>query len=163
MSKTVIAFINIVLAAVLTGTMVGIWIGYNPMELSSGTYIEQQQNMIRQLNTLMPALGLLTIILTVTSAFFHKQNKIKFTALLVAALLLVISGLITRFGNQPINEIVMTWPIDVPPSDWSEHRDRWWSLHILRTITAVCAFLIITLSVLYNKEIIKTADKKGIS
>lgn len=77
-------FLNILLAALLAGTMFAIWIGYNRMSLSPSTFIEQQQNMIRHLKVLMPLLGLATIVLTLISAFLQKQNKIVFFCVIIA-------------------------------------------------------------------------------
>jgi len=131
------------MAGLIAGTLFGIWIGYNPQNLSALTYVEQQQSVIKALNTLMPILGLLAIILTVISAFMQKVNQTVFILLLIAAALLIISGLVTRFGNQPINSIVMTWnKIDVP-NNWIELRNKWWSWHVIRAMSALLAFCLI--------------------
>ena len=53
MTTSIIRFLNIIIAALLAGTSFGIWMGFNPLNLSPLTYIEQQQNMIRALNTSM--------------------------------------------------------------------------------------------------------------
>lgn len=152
MSKAVIIFFNLLLASLLVGTMFGIWIGYNPIDLSASAYIEQQQNTIRQLNVLMPLLGLVTIVVTLASAFLQKQNRMVFTGLLISAALLIVSGLITKFGNQPLNATVLTWTMSSPPGDWMNVRDKWWSLHIIRTIIVLFALAIIILTVLKKKE-----------
>jgi uncharacterized membrane protein len=131
------------MAALVTGTIFGVWIGFNPMGLSASAYIEQQQNAIAHLNVLMPLLGLITIILTVISAFLHKTHRNAFIMLLLAAVFLIISGLITRFGNQPINSLVMTWNSTIPPANWEELRDEWWSFHILRTLSSLVALCLI--------------------
>ena len=138
-----IRFLNIVMVALVAGILVGVWLGYNPKNLSAATYIEQQQGAIRALNSLMPLLGLITIILTLASAFLHKQEKNIFVTLLIAAALLIAGGLVTRLGNQPINAIVMTWNANAPPSNWTEFRDKWWSLHIVRTLTTFLALCLI--------------------
>ena len=77
------------------------------------------------------------------SAFLQKENKTVFTALIIAVIFFIISGLVTKFGNQPINKIVMSWNKSLIPDNWMELRDRWWSFHIARTITSVTAFCII--------------------
>ena len=143
MTILIIRFIDLLMAGLIAGVLFGIWIGYNPQTLSAQTYLEQQQSAIKALNTLMPLLGLITILLTVISAFIQRDNKTVFIALLIAAAFLIISGLVTRFGNQPINSIVMTWnKVDVP-GNWAELRDKWWSLHKIRAVTSVLAFCII--------------------
>lgn len=137
---TYIRLTNIILSGLVAGIIFGIWIGFNPGNLSAATYVEQQQNTIRALNTLMPLLGLVTIIITIASALMQRLNKEVFILLLMAAGCLIISGLVTRFGNQPINSIVMTWSKDGLPDNWTELRDRWWSMHIVRTIAALVGF-----------------------
>jgi uncharacterized membrane protein len=131
------------MVALVAGSIFCIWIGYNPKNLSVTTYVEQQQNSIKSLNTLMPLLGLITIILTLVSAFLQKNEKAVFVVLLLAALFLIISGLITRFGNQPINSMVMDWNIKSPPTNWMVLRDKWWLLHIIRTISSLVALALI--------------------
>jgi len=146
MTTLIIRFLNITMAALIAGTLFGIWIGYNPKSLSATTYMEQQQSVIKAINTLMPLLGLITIILTLTSAFLQKDNRGVFITLLIAAVFLISSGLITKFGNQPINSQVMAWDKTNIPSNWAELRDKWWSYHIIRTFTAIVALCLIVWS-----------------
>jgi uncharacterized membrane protein len=131
------------MVALVAGSIFGIWLGYNPKDLSAPTFIEQQQSAISDLNTLMPILGLITILLTLVSAILHKKEKRTFIILLIATLFLILSGLTTRFGNQPINSIVMTWNMNTPPDNWMELRDRWWTYHEIRTVTALIALSLI--------------------
>lgn len=148
MTSLIIRFIDIVMAGLIAGILFGIWLGYNPKTFTVSTYLEQQQGAIKSLNTIMPLLGLITIILTLISAFLQKDNKTIFISLIIATIFLVISGLVTKFGNQPINKIVMTWNKTEVPSNWTELRDKWWSFHILRTLTAVVAFCFIVATAL---------------
>ena len=140
---TIIRFSNVVMAGLVAGTLFGIWIGYNPENLSWQAYVEHQQSVIRSLNVLMPILGLITIILTVFSAVIKKKDRRIFVMLLVAAALLIISGIVTRFANQPINAIVMNWDQTTVPDNWIELRNKWWSYHQIRAVTAIAAFFII--------------------
>lgn len=143
MARSLIRFLNILLAGLVAGTVCGIWLGYNPAGFSAQTYVEQQQNVIASLNTLMPLLGLLTMILTILSAFLQKERGGTFILLLTAAALLLTSGLVTRFGNQPINTLVMTWSKNSVPDNWTVLRDQWWSLHTVRAATSLLAFALI--------------------
>jgi Domain of unknown function (DUF1772) len=138
-----VRFLNVVMAGLLAGIIVGIWVGFNPETFSFSTYLEHQQGAINALNVPMPLMGLVTIVLTLFSAFSQKENKAVFIILLLAAVLLIASGLITKFGNQPINKIVMMWSIAAEPADWVELRDRWWTLHQLRSICSLIAFFLI--------------------
>jgi len=140
----IIRFINIILTALLAGVSFGIWIGFNPMDLSSSTYIEQQQNMLHSLRILLVSLVFIATIVTIIAAFLQKKNKSIFISLLVAAVFLIACILITRFGNKPIDDMVLNWTSGSLPSNWVELRDKWWSFHIMRTIAEVIALLLIT-------------------
>jgi uncharacterized membrane protein len=99
-----------------------------------------QQNAIRSLNVLLPVLGLVCIALTAALAVLTKGDKRSRWLLILAVLCLVSAGLITRFANQPINAVVITWSAQAPASNWAELRDTWWHWHTLRTISAVAGF-----------------------
>jgi ABC-type proline/glycine betaine transport system permease subunit len=141
---SVIRFLNIIVAALLAGISVGIWIGFNPLDLSPSTYIEQQQNTIRSLNVLMISLVVFATVITIISAFLQKGNKENLIVLLIASLFFISCILISRFGNQPINKIIMTWTTDSLPANLSELRDKWWSFHIMRTIAELIALFLVT-------------------
>ena len=144
MTTSIIRFLNIIVAALLAGASFGIWIGFNPLNLSPSTYIEQQQNTIRSLNTLMISLVFLATVITIISAFLQKGNKPVFITLLIAAVFFIICILISRFGNQPINKIIMTWTTESLPGNLSELRDKWWSFHIMRTMAELIALSLVT-------------------
>ena len=137
MNGRIVSFANLLLAALLIGAMFGIWLGYNPMELSAGAYIEQQQHAIRALNTVMPLLGALVALLTLVSAVLARHNRIRFILFVGALICFVAAGVVTRFLNQPINAVVVVWSALAPPANWAELRDEWWHWHILRTVIGI--------------------------
>jgi hypothetical protein len=134
-----IKILNLILGIVLVGTMLVVWVAFNPSGLSALAYVGRQQQMIRMLNTPMPVLGAATILLTLAAAFLRRANPARAVPLGVAALLLIGSGIITRFCNQPINAVVMTWNANAPPANWELLRDQWWTWHIVRTVMATVA------------------------
>lgn len=144
MTKSIIRFLNIIIAALLAGTSFGIWMGFNPLNLSPSTYIEQQQNMIRALNTLMTILVFSATAITIISAILQRDVKQSFFPLLIASLFFISCILISRFGNQPINNEIMKWTSDTLPGNLSELRDRWWTFHIFRTTAELIALCLVT-------------------
>jgi hypothetical protein len=144
MTLSFVRFANIVFAALVAGGMFVIWAGYDPAGYSPATYVEQQQNAIRGLNVLMPVLGAVAIVLTLLAAFLQRKDSKAVVLLCVGAAFLILSGLLTRFGNQPINDIVMAWEIARPPANWTELRDQWWGYHRLRTVCGLIALVLIT-------------------
>src|SRR5450759_4084058 len=144
MTTSIIRFLNIIIAALLAGTSFGIWMGFNPLNLSPSLYIEQQQNMIRALNVLMITLVFSATIITIISAILQRGNKQALIPLLIASLFFISCIIISRFGNQPINNEIMTWTSGTVPGNLSELRDQWWTFHIIRTISELIALCLVT-------------------
>jgi uncharacterized membrane protein len=154
MVANIIRFVGLLLMSLLVGAMFGIWLGFNPSGFTAATYVEQQQGAIRALNTAMPALGAACILLTAVLAALTKNDLRSRNLLIVAIVFLVVSGLITRFENQPINSLVMTWSAQAPAANWMELRDTWWSWHILRTVAGICALSLTILAALGGERMV---------
>ena len=144
MTNSIIRFINIILAAILAGVSFGIWIGFNPVNLSSATYVEQQQNMLHSLRMLMIALVVAATLITFLSSYIQRNNTSARNALLVAAAFFIVCIVITRFGIKPIDDKVINWVPSAIPDNWTTLRDKWRTLHILRTIAELIALCIVT-------------------
>lgn len=134
-----IRFVLLLVLALLVGAMFGVLTGADPRPLSVTAWVEQHQNAVRGLNVLLPVMGAICILLTLTLAFLAKEDRRVRYLLAASAILLIAAALITRFGNQPINAIVMTWSPQAPPANWAELRDQWWQLHVLRTLAGIGA------------------------
>ena len=159
MASTLVRFLNIIVAAILAGVSFGIWIGFNPSGLSPSTFIEQQQNMLQSLRTLMVSLVVIATLITILSAFLQKHDKSTLIFLIIAAGFFIACILITLLGNKPIDDKVITWTKDVLPNNWTELRDNWRSYHILRTIAEIIALLLVTWTSIRkdSKKTFKTA------
>jgi Na+/H+-dicarboxylate symporter len=143
MTTSLIRFTNIVIAALLAGTSFGIWIGLNPSNYSPSTYIEQQNQLVLSLNTLMVTLVVIATLVTVVSAYLQRRNRIVFITLLFAAVSFASCILISRFGNLPIQKEMLTWNANSLPGNWTMMRDQWWSFHILRTVAELVALALV--------------------
>ena len=141
--KPLVTFVTVLLAGLLVGTMFGIWLGYDPATLSGPAYVEVQQSAIRALNLTLPALGAICIALCLVCAAMARNARAQALTFIAAAGLLVAAGLITRFLNQPINAIVMTWDPQSPPAEWTLLRDQWWRWHMVRTSMALVGFALL--------------------
>ena len=151
MATNIVKFVLLLIMSLLVGTMFGIWVGSNPAPLSATAYVETQQNAIRSLNSLLPALGAICTILTATLAVLLKGMPTSRNLLLAAVVCLVAAGVITRFRNQPINSVVMTWSAQAPAANWTELRDTWWHWHILRTVAGIAALALTLFAALSSK------------
>lgn len=152
MPGAILRFVDLLLVALLTGTMFGIWLGYNPSDLSPGAYVEQQQHAIRALNAPMRILGAVCILLTMTLAVLDRSRRPVCFLLVTAAVCIAAAGVVTRFMNVPINAEVMTWSIQAPPPNWTELRDQWWQWHIVRTCAGIGALSFLILAILTDRR-----------
>ena len=89
MATPIVRFLNIIIAALLAGVSFGIWIGFNPSGLSSSTFIEQQQNMLQSLRTLMVSLVVIATLITILSAYLQKHDKPTYISLIIAGVFLL--------------------------------------------------------------------------
>lgn len=139
--KSLIRVLDLILALILFAVVVTVMVMDNPTGVSFADYVSRQQAMIRMLNTPMPILGAVTILLALISAGLHWSQSRSRWFWILGALFLIVSGLITRFLNQPINAMVMTWTSSAPPADWEALRDKWWQWHLARTTIIALGFV----------------------
>ena len=152
MALTIIRCVDLALVALLAGAMFGIWLGFDPAGLSASTYVEQQQHAIRALNTAMPVLGAVCIVLTALLAVLAKGDALGRYLLAASVACLLVAGAVTRLGNQPINAVVMTWSAQAPPVDWSALRDRWWHWHVVRTSAGILALSLLIVATAWPRR-----------
>lgn len=137
MISTMVDFANLLLAALVVGAMFGVWLFFNPGGVAANVYVTMHQQGIRTMNKAMPALGAVTILVTVAAAVLAWRDSARAGLLVGAIVCFVAVGLITRFLNQRINSIVSTWRVESPPSNWTDLRDRWWRGHLIRLVAGV--------------------------
>jgi uncharacterized membrane protein len=146
MAANIVQFLLLVILALLVGTMFGIWVGFNPAGLSATAYVEQQQNTIRSLNTLLPVMGAICILLAIILAVLSKGSPRNRYLLMGAIALMLVAALVTRLGNQPINAVVMQWSPQAPAANWAELRDQWWRWHVVRSGAGIGALILTVLA-----------------
>jgi uncharacterized membrane protein len=133
----ILMFVDILWMSLIIGTMFGIWLGYDPRPFSGLAYVEIQQNAIRSMNVLLPLMAATGIVLTLVLVYLTRKNKRQMWLLVGAAAFFIAAGIVTRFFNQPINAVVMTWSALAPPDNWIEFRERWWQWHMVRTAMGI--------------------------
>lgn len=149
--KTFAQSVALVMLGLVVGSMFGIWRGYDPAGYSAETFLEVHQGAVRGLNLLLPLLGALTIVIIGGLAVAARRRPPVLALYLLAAVLVAVGGIVTRFGNQPINDVVMSWlPNDIP-SDWSSLRDDWWHWHLIRLAATFVANILLINAVLRDR------------
>jgi uncharacterized membrane protein len=104
----------------------------------SQTYVTVQQATIRNLRPVMgfllPASVVANLAMLITTDRADTTARRGATVGLVGPLA---SLLLTVGWELPINAQVMAWQSSRPPADWTAYRDRWETVHLIRTVTAL--------------------------
>ena len=77
MFAMMVNFVNLLLGSLLAGGMFGVWRFLNPEGLDGPSYVLVQQQGIRTLNTIMPALGVATLVVTIIAAVMSHKDPIR--------------------------------------------------------------------------------------
>ena len=129
---TALQVLAIILVSLVVGTVFGIWRGYDPVGYSPSTYVEVQKGAVRGLNLLIPLLGMGALAAVAVLAILARTRTDVLGLYVLAIIALGVAGLVTRFGNQPINDQIMDWVATDLPKNWMGLRDQWWTLHEIR-------------------------------
>lgn len=131
---------GLALVGLLAGSLFGIWFGYDFTRYSPAAYLEVHQHAVGGLNDLLPFMGLAAIAVTATLAWRSRRRPSVMWSYVAAAICIAVGGIVTRFGNQPINAEVMGWTADALPSGWDGLRHTWWFWHGVRLAATALAF-----------------------
>ncbi len=143
---------SLVVTGLLAGTVFAVWRGYDLAQYTPAAFIEVHQGAVRGLNALLPALGLVAIVLVAAQAIQMRRERRSLILLIVAALFLATAGLVTRFANQPINELVMGWSAAELPADWEAIRDSWRSWHLVRVVCSIAALVTLSAALVTRRD-----------
>ena len=137
--RLAIAALAIGATGLLAGTLLGSGMDeFARRGLPAANWTEQHQSMDAVFRQFMPvffnATAMLLILATVLS---RGRARWLFGG---AALLTVLSIVVTVIVEVPINRTVALWTPGFAPADWMVLRDRWLWNHLVRTISCIVAF-----------------------
>lgn len=148
MGRQIILFGSLLFVGLTAGAAYVVWFVYNPDGMSSAFYVENMQHSIRRLTIPLPTIVLLGLLFTAIASFQARNDRSVFSLLAIACVCVLAVGLITRFGNIPINNQILTWNVDSPPADWLTVAKEWWRLHTARLILQTAALCLVISAVL---------------
>jgi uncharacterized membrane protein len=126
--------------------MLGILIaGYAARGLPSQCWVLRFQLENRLYTKTMPPSLILPLIgLLVSASLARGSVRLLFA---VAATLTVIVLIITMALEVPINSEIASWTAGAAPDGWTDLRDRWLWIHLVRTVVGMLAFVCATIGV----------------
>jgi uncharacterized membrane protein len=116
------------------GTAYTTYFWFKPGKEGVAAWFAELQYAVPRIGVPLFVLQPLAFLGTVVSTILAWNDRPSSWFLAVATLCLLVTALVTRVGHIPINQRVQTWkPSELPP-DAAAVRQRWWRLHVARTV-----------------------------
>jgi hypothetical protein len=148
MTRKVVLFGSLLFVGLTAGAAYVIWFDYNPNGMSPTFYAEKMQHAIRVLTIPLPTIVVLGLLFTIIASFQARKEGVPFYLQAAASLCVLAVALITRFGNIPINNQILTWSIDSPPVNWATLAEQWWRFQTARVVLQMAALCLVSSAVL---------------
>jgi hypothetical protein len=133
-----------IMAVMLTGLVAGLMVGtgmdqYASQQMSGPTWTNAHQAIDALFGRVMPILfnGTIAVLLVATWAALGTGRWL----FGIAAVFMLIAVLMSVRVEVPINREIALWNAATPPKNWADVRDTWLLCHLMRTLSAVVAFL----------------------
>src|SRR5437588_7637473 len=155
MARRIILLVNLVWVSLMVGGTFVVYLIYNPKGMSAAFYVETMQHGIR---TLLPLAVLMFfgMFFTITSAIFARGDRASLYLLIATGICILTGVLLTLLGNWPINNQIITWNANSPPSNWTDLRDAWWRFHVARFVVGIIGLSCLLLATLKRSSTART-------
>jgi ABC-type dipeptide/oligopeptide/nickel transport system permease component len=121
--------------------------------LPAAGYVAVRHVELAHLDDLATVLLPVALLATATLAVITVVRRAPGRWLAVTGLaLLVVALIVSVLVSVPINTEQAMWSVVAPPLDWAEVRDRWQLAHLARTIAASCAFLVLAVAAVTQRN-----------
>ncbi len=157
-------FIVLMLGILFTGLTAGLCFTWSNAitpgigRLDNLTFLKSFQSMNRVIiNSRFIVVFFGPILLLFLNSYLFKSNSTSFWLFLIAAILFFIGiGLVTIFGNVPLNEILDKSNLEaLSKIELQELRNKfeqpWNNWHTIRTVSSFSAFILLIIGMLYTK------------
>ena len=135
--------VAVVLAGILAGMVLGIWLIEATIGGAAELWIGFHQAIRGPYTLVTPPLGALVLIASVVS-FVASRHSVTDRRLLVAAVICLALGMVLTVAvHFPLNAEIDTWAPVAPPANWDQVHDRWLLAHGVRSVLALAAFLLL--------------------
>ena len=139
-----LAVLTVVFAGLLAGEELVVRWGVAPAirTLPDPAHLRTRIALVRRLHVLVPLLIVPSVLTAVAAAVALRLGPLGWTAVVVLAVFVATSAA----GTVPINIQVNDWDPDAPPPDWRAVVARWEAIDVLRSSTAIVAFVLLVLA-----------------
>lgn len=157
-------FIVLIFSILFTGLTAGLCFTWSNAvapgigRLDNLTFLKSFQSMNRVIiNGKFIIVFFAPVILLFLNTYLFKGNNTSFWLFLIASILFFVGiGLVTIFGNVPLNEVLDKSNLDaLSKVELQELRNKfeqpWNRWHIIRTLSSFSAFVLLIIGILYSK------------
>jgi uncharacterized membrane protein len=135
----------IILSGILAGAVVAVLLTEVAIAGPAELWVGYHQAITGPYTLALPGIGGLALVTTVV-ALVRRPPRTR-ARLIAAALGCLVAGFaVTVLGHFPLNTEIMTWGASAPPPDWPDVRDRWLAAHVVRTVLAGVAFVLLVVA-----------------
>jgi uncharacterized membrane protein len=142
-----LGFVRLI-AVVCAGLLAGIYLHDRAAAaaragLSASSFVQYQQTVHLTFVRMMPALMLGAVLAGLAWLILVRSHRRSPEFWLLAAALsgIILIAVMTRLVNVPLNDQLMTWNASSPPANLRELWAPWERVDTIRTIVAICAFI----------------------
>jgi uncharacterized membrane protein len=140
----------VLLVGLIAGLMVGTGIEQHSLRaLNASAWVTEHQVMDAAFRVVMkPFWSGTVLVLIIVAIESRRSSKWLFG---VAALLMILSLVVTVGVEGSMNQAIAKWDPSAPPANWAEIRESWLSFHRLRTGLGIVAFLCATVGLVKER------------
>ena len=146
MLKRIVQFMAVCASGIITGGQYVVSFDYGTAGMTASFYTEKMQHAIHHIGTPLFGMLIATTILNFASAFLYRKDRRTCYILIASGICFLIGGLITKFGNIPLLDLIDTWSVSSPPANWLEVAQKWYAFHSVRLGVDVVGFFLVVLS-----------------
>jgi uncharacterized membrane protein len=138
--RTGVQVFAVLLVGLIAGLMLGTGIEQHSLRaLTASAWVTEHQVMDAVFRVVMKPFWNGTVLVLIVAAIVSRGSARWLFG--VAALLLIVSLVVTVRVEVPMNQAIAKWDPSAPPANWAEIRERWLMFHRLRTWSGIVAFL----------------------
>ena len=146
MLRKFVHFAAVFAGGIITGGQYVVSFDYSTADVSASFYTEKMQYAIHHIGNPLFGMLITATLLCFAAAFLNRKDQGTFYLLIGSAACFLTGGLITKFGNIPLLDMIDTWSVSSPPNNWREVAERWYLFHTVRIVVDLAGFFLALLS-----------------
>ncbi len=88
--------------------------------------------------------------LALVLATIRNPGSLQFIMAVISFVFLIADTLLTVKGSLPINDIINSWSSDNYPSNWRNHRNKWFTIFQYRQLTNITGFVCLLIGAVFG-------------